>query len=258
MRISTTSYKGHVYEVSLKLVIRSFNSILVSRGTQSRHGWMAGQSPIVTSLLVLVSLFKSPKPPRKNATTPTSKTKRYSTTGLPSQSPFNQLTGIVRTPTFRRKVKLYCKTGFHLVMLPGGTLKGSLSANITSMYGLFELESYGRSLIRVKSVPHDMYIAISNTGQVYATANTSVETLLRETRAENYFHTFSSYQYNGEDRHKQWYLAIKQNGHVKNASTVLKQHRSHQFQVVDQTVEPLLLEPSKDESNVKQHKCRFL
>ena len=87
---------------------------------------------LFTSILVLFSLFKTPEPPTKNITT----TAHINT--LPTTTaPFNDLlSGIVETPTFRRRVKLYCKTGFHLVMLPRGTLKGSLSNKVIKTHGM--------------------------------------------------------------------------------------------------------------------------
>lgn len=33
-------------------------------------------------------------------------------------------------------------------------------------------------------------------------------------------------------QYKNWYLAIKQNGHMKNAGKVLRHHKSYQFQVL--------------------------
>jgi tagatose-1,6-bisphosphate aldolase len=91
---------------------------------------------IFASILVLVSLFKTPKPPKKNfMSTPTPRFKRANYTTTAITTPFNVLSSIVETPTFQRRVKLFSKTGFHLVMLPNGMLKGSVSTSTINKYG---------------------------------------------------------------------------------------------------------------------------
>ncbi|XP_031563691.1 fibroblast growth factor 1-like [Actinia tenebrosa] len=197
---------------------------------------MVGASPIFSSILLLVSLAKTPKPTKRNITcTATPRLKRANYTSTALRPTFNVLSGIVQRASFRRQAKLVSKTGFHLVMLPSGMLKGSVKPSTIDKYGVFELQSYGPSVIRIKSVAHQRFIAIDQNGKVYSTENATVSTVLLETQRLNSFHSFSSYMYHGKGMHKNWYLAIKRNGHMKNAGKVLRHHKSYQFQVLHKT-----------------------
>ncbi|KXJ23275.1 50S ribosomal protein L16 [Exaiptasia diaphana] len=117
-------------------------------------------------------------------------------------------------------------------MLPGGTVKGSTTPKVVKNNGVFELQSFGPSIVRMMSVQHQRYVAIAQDGRVHSTVNASSETILRQTYGHNSFDSFSSYIYRGKGQYSRWYLAIKQNGYVKNAGRVLRRHKSHQFQVV--------------------------
>ncbi|XP_020613017.1 uncharacterized protein LOC110051324 [Orbicella faveolata] len=134
------------------------------------------------------------------------------------------------------EIRLVTRKGIHLIMFPNGTVAGTWNSSLTMLYGLFLIQSHGRGTVRLKSLTTMKYIAISNDGQIYSTANSSNEdTLLKHAQEENHFYSFSSYLYPTDQAHvsSKWLLAIGSKGQMRNASRVQLHHKSHQFQIIE-------------------------
>lgn len=73
-------------------------------------------------------------------------------------------------PTHKRLARLWSKLRFHLAVLSNGTLQGvnDTYCQLTNRC-LFELQSCGTSLIRIKHVESGLYVAINKAGKVYTT-----------------------------------------------------------------------------------------
>lgn len=85
-------------------------------------------------------MHKTPGPTTSNITTTT-----HTSTTRPTTS-FNLLSNIVGTYTFRKRVNLFCKTGFHLVMMPGGKIKGSTSSSTVDTHGkIYNIQSFRKT-----------------------------------------------------------------------------------------------------------------
>lgn len=85
---------------------------------------------ILTSILALLSMHKTPEPTTSNITAATT-----SSISTRPTTTFHLLSSVVGTYTFSKRVKLFSKTGFHLVMMPGGKIKGSTSTTAVNTYG---------------------------------------------------------------------------------------------------------------------------
>lgn len=67
----------------------------------------------------------------KNSFLPTTKMNYQA----PTAKHLNKLTGLVRVPTMSKRVRLYHRSGCHLIMMPNGKLKGSYNASLVEKYG---------------------------------------------------------------------------------------------------------------------------
>lgn len=61
------------------------------------------------------------------------------------------------------------------------------------------------------------------------------EALMKHAQEENHFYSFSSFLYPTDQTHvtQKWLLAIGSKGRMRNASRVLRRHKSHQFQITE-------------------------
>ena len=89
------------------------------------HPITAVQTKTVTALPTRSSIPSSAAPSIK----PT--VKRSS-----AKSSTDKLLLLVGAPTISKKVKLYARSGYHLIMMPDGKLKGSFNSKLVQKYGL--------------------------------------------------------------------------------------------------------------------------
>ncbi|XP_022802448.1 uncharacterized protein LOC111339968 [Stylophora pistillata] len=192
-------------------------------------------SPFLISVLVLRSLITTIKTPVSSTIKPKGPQNDSSTpTITKSLVPYARNSVLSKPPSTSMDVRLVNKRGIHLIMFENGTIAGSWNRALTTKYGLFRIQSHGTSIVKLKSLTTMKYIAIGNLGQIYSTANSSNEdTLLKHAQEENHFYSFCSYLYPTNQNHsnRKWLLAIGSKGRIRNASRVLPQHKSHQFQI---------------------------
>ncbi|XP_029202103.2 fibroblast growth factor 9-like [Acropora millepora] len=189
-------------------------------------------SPLLISVLVLRSLLLSTNAPIN-----------YTRSEVAAEPPTtNAVTSLdtavkdVDTPSTWMDGRLVTRKGIQLVMLENGTVAGSWNQSLTEKLGLFRIQSHGPTLVKLKSLKTMKYIAISSTGLVYSTANSSnQDALLRHALEENFYYSFSSHLYpdKGYLPTRDWLLAIGNKGQMRNASRVLKGRKSHQFQITE-------------------------
>lgn len=136
-------------------------------------------------------------------------------------------------PTHSRLAHLWSKLQFHLSMLHNGTLHG---VNDSYCQGnnqcLFELQSCGPSIVRIKHVATGLFVAIGKNGKVYTTMNgRKNDTMLVQELLANGFTVFRSTRTHGK-RKNSMFLALKKNGATKNASKTSLPHKSSHFTVM--------------------------
>lgn len=190
-------------------------------------------SPLLISVLVLRSLLSSTKAPLNYRITSES-----TTTPPPTNAVRGLDTGAkgVVIPSIWVDIRLVTRKGIQLIMFENGTVAGSWNQSITEKLGIFRLQSHGPALVKLKSLKTMKYIAISSTGLIYSTANSSNrEALLKHAQEENYYFSFSSHLHpaNRGQAIRKWLLAIGNKGEMRDASRVLRGHKSHQFLIAE-------------------------
>ncbi|XP_027043517.1 fibroblast growth factor 4-like [Pocillopora verrucosa] len=136
-------------------------------------------------------------------------------------------------PTHKRLARLWSKLRFHLAVLSNGTLQGvnDTYCQLTNRC-LFELQSCGTSLIRIKHVESGLYVAINKAGKVYTTTKShKLDTMFVQELLPNDFFVFWSERTYRKTK-RLMYLALKKNGATKNALKTSSKHKSVHFMVM--------------------------
>ncbi|XP_032228975.1 fibroblast growth factor 1 [Nematostella vectensis] len=115
-------------------------------------------------------------------------------------------------PTHTRRVRLFCRTGWILQGKTDKKLCGT--TNTTSHQTLFDLESYGRSIVRLKHVQSQRYIAINHKGRLLMQGSLQDDSLFKTKHEENGFHSFASRKFSLRHRHD-LFIGIQKNGFCK-------------------------------------------
>ncbi|XP_048577959.1 uncharacterized protein LOC116601524 [Nematostella vectensis] len=139
-------------------------------------------------------------------------------------------------PSHSRRVTLYNKLGFYLALYDNGTITGEdyeyCQGYMESC--VFNLQSYGTSIVRLQNVRTGRYVAIGPSGTVYTTkARKDKDTLLKERILPSLYTVFWSYTNHGTSRSQSgsinFYLAMKRTREAKNANKTSITHKSGHF-----------------------------
>ncbi|XP_031566983.1 fibroblast growth factor 1-like [Actinia tenebrosa] len=135
-----------------------------------------------------------------------------------------------KKPTNREHCKIFCRSGYHLQILPNGLVRGTVMQS--SKHVLFEMQSFGPSLVKIKSVATGRYLSMRRDGSLRATRHSnSRETIFKETHEMNAFHSYASHKYYRETPHDML-VGIKRNGEVKRATRTMHGQTATQFLVI--------------------------
>ncbi|XP_042189955.1 fibroblast growth factor 4A [Callorhinchus milii] len=119
-----------------------------------------------------------------------------------------------------RQRLLYCRIGigFHLQVLPDGTVNGVHQSN---PYSVLELLSVGVGTVGVRAAGTGLFLALSPRGTLYGSKTFTKDCLFREKMEENYYTTYSSHS------HPRLYIALTKRGSAKNAHKARSHHPAH-------------------------------
>ncbi|CAG02426.1 unnamed protein product, partial [Tetraodon nigroviridis] len=111
----------------------------------------------------------------------------------------------------RRVRRLYCNVGigFHLQVLPDGTVSG---AHSESPHSLLEISAVDRGVISLFGVRSAMFVAMNSRGRLYGTSVFVDECKFRETLLPNNYNAYESFVYKG------FYVALSKNGRAKRGN----------------------------------------
>uniref|UniRef100_A0A8C9X1J7 Fibroblast growth factor n=1 Tax=Sander lucioperca TaxID=283035 RepID=A0A8C9X1J7_SANLU len=109
-------------------------------------------------------------------------------------------------PDYRRRTRLYCMNGgHHLQILPDGTVQGHRDDG--DVHIVLKLKAVDRGVVVIQGTEAGRYLAMSDEGRLYMTA----ECYFLEKLEENHYNTYVPQKY----QERNWYVALKKNGKPK-------------------------------------------
>ncbi|XP_068187346.1 putative fibroblast growth factor 1 isoform X2 [Antennarius striatus] len=107
----------------------------------------------------------------------------------------------------RTLVRLYSQNGgFHLRILPDGTVNGGRQEN--DIYDILRLKAVSVGVVVIRGETAGRYLAMNRKGQLYGSQALNDECYFLEKYEENHYNTYCSQKY-------KWYIGLKRNGQPK-------------------------------------------
>ncbi|OCT88187.1 fibroblast growth factor 6 [Xenopus laevis] len=113
----------------------------------------------------------------------------------------------------KRHRRLYCNVGigFHLQILPDGSISGVHNEN---PYSLLEISTVDRGIISLFGVKSDLFVAMNSKGRIYASPTFQDECKFKEILLLNNYNAYESALYHGA------YLGISKHGRIKRGTKI--------------------------------------
>ncbi|XP_046670412.1 fibroblast growth factor 1-like [Homalodisca vitripennis] len=116
----------------------------------------------------------------------------------------------VGNPHYGRRMQLYCRTGYNLVINEDATVEG-IDADMDAC-AIMEFTSvdFG-GLVRIRGIKSNYYLAMNKKGRLYGEPNPEEDETVFIEGVLGQYNTYMSYKY----KKFKWYVAIKKTGKQK-------------------------------------------
>ncbi|XP_075227068.1 fibroblast growth factor 1-like [Lycorma delicatula] len=121
------------------------------------------------------------------------------------------------------RMRLYCRTGFHLIILPDGKVQGT--EDETNKYAIMEFSSAGIGEVRIRGEEANLYLAMNKKGKLYGEPNKEEQGTIFVEGPLGQYNTYLSRKFG----HLGWYVGIKKSGKHKPGNRTRWGQKSIQF-----------------------------
>ncbi|XP_053321180.1 fibroblast growth factor 6 [Spea bombifrons] len=113
----------------------------------------------------------------------------------------------------KRQRRLYCNIGigFHLQVLPDGSINGIHSE---TQYSLIEISTVERGVISLFGVKSRLFVAMNNKGRIYASPTFQDECKFKEILLSNNYNAYESQMYQAA------FLGLSKHGRIKRGTKI--------------------------------------
>ncbi|NP_001164696.1 fibroblast growth factor 20-like protein precursor [Saccoglossus kowalevskii] len=126
--------------------------------------------------------------------------------------------------------QLYCLTGYHLQILPDGTVNGTRKDH--NLYAIMLIETIRVGVITIKGVKTSLYLSMNNKGKLYGSRELTEESYFYERLIEDWYLTYASHKHPNTrrgERKRQWFVGLTDNGLARKGSRSRSRHVNAHF-----------------------------